>query len=92
MKLRRVFVMAAVALAFSAMPVLAHADEHHGIGDYDQHHTWHDGQWWARHHPAWVQQHHPEWGDFDEHHHWHDRWWWVKNHRDWVEQHHHDWL
>jgi hypothetical protein len=92
MKLRRTLVMAAVALGFTVLPMVARAQEHHGTGDYDQHHEWHDASWWDQHDPKWVQEHHPDWGDFDTHHHWHDRSWWVKHHHNWVEQHHHDWL
>jgi hypothetical protein len=90
MKLRRVLVMGAVAVGFSLLPLMAHAQQ--GMGDYDEHHQWHDSSWWSQHDPNWVHEHHPDWGDYDSHHHWHDRAWWVKHHRKWVEEHHHDWL
>jgi len=32
-----------------------------GWGDYDEHHEWHDYNWWQAHNPAWARQHHPEW-------------------------------
>ena len=31
------------------------------VGDYDEHHTWHERDWWIRNNHPWVQQHHPEW-------------------------------
>jgi hypothetical protein len=31
------------------------------VGDYDEHHQWHDRDWWVRHNRPWVQQHHPAW-------------------------------
>ena len=93
MKIRRFLVMAAVAIGFSVLPLVAHADEHHhGLGDYDQHHEWHDAGWWDSHDPRWVEQHHADWGAYDSHHHWHDRSWWIHNHRNWVQKHHHDWF
>ena len=92
MKIRRVLVMTAVAFGFAVLPVVARAQGHPpGMGDYDQHHEWHDASWWGKHDPKWVQEHHADWGAYDEHHHWHDRNWWKKNHHDWVEKNHHDW-
>ena len=32
-----------------------------GDGDFDDHHEWHDRDWWHDHHPDWVDQHHPDW-------------------------------
>jgi hypothetical protein len=40
-----------------------------GYGDYDEHHVWHDRDWWVGHHHAWVEQHHRNWLT----HHDHDR-------------------
>lgn len=31
------------------------------VGDYDEHHTWHERDWWIRNNHPWVQQHHPGW-------------------------------
>jgi hypothetical protein len=31
------------------------------VGDYDEHHQWHDRDWWVQHNRPWVQQHHPGW-------------------------------
>jgi hypothetical protein len=31
------------------------------VGDYDDHHAWHDRDWWVEHDHPWVQQHHPGW-------------------------------
>ena len=72
-------------------------------GDYDEHHEWHEADWWHQHDPGWMYKHHPEWaenhpdwhgehdGEYDEHHEWHDRDWWAANHPDWVEKHHPNW-
>ncbi|MGH7934834.1 MAG: hypothetical protein ACREQN_16960 [Candidatus Binataceae bacterium] len=30
-------------------------------GDYDQHHVWHDRDWWVQNDHDWAQQHHPNW-------------------------------
>ena len=35
-------------------------------GDYDEHHVWHDRDWWMSNHHDWVMLHHPEW-DRDYH-------------------------
>ncbi len=78
MKLRVVFAVASIAAVLAALP--ARADEHSKRGDYDEHHGWHDADWWHDHHPGWLWQHHPEWaehhrewrladGDWDDHHH-----------------------
>jgi hypothetical protein len=32
-----------------------------GPGAYDDHHQWHDRNWWVSNQHAWVEQHHPEW-------------------------------
>jgi hypothetical protein len=31
------------------------------VGDYDDHHAWHERDWWVRNNHPWVRQHHPEW-------------------------------
>jgi hypothetical protein len=31
------------------------------VGDYDDHHAWHDRDWWVSHDRGWVQSHHHEW-------------------------------
>jgi len=31
------------------------------VGDYDDHHQWHDRDWWVQNNHPWVQQHHPDW-------------------------------
>lgn len=47
------------------------------MGDYDNHHAWHDADWWHQHDPDWVTKHHPEW---------------VEHHPEWKNEqlHHHD--
>jgi len=30
-------------------------------GDWDEHHVWHDRDWWVANRRPWVQQHHREW-------------------------------
>jgi len=30
-------------------------------GDYDEHHAWHERDWWVSNRPEWVHDHHPEW-------------------------------
>ena len=30
-------------------------------GDYDEHHAWHERDWWVSNRPNWVHDHHPEW-------------------------------
>jgi hypothetical protein len=43
-------------------------------GDWDEHHAWHDGDWWVAHRRPWVEEHHHEWlarraqHDFNGHH------------------------
>jgi hypothetical protein len=71
------------------------------MGAYDNHHQWHDADWWHDNHPDWVHQNHPEWneshpgwmkeGSYDDEHRWHDRDWWEQNHPDWVKEHHPHW-
>jgi hypothetical protein len=39
------------------------------VGDYDDHHVWHDRDWWVHNHRDWVEQHHRGWIE----HHNHDR-------------------
>lgn len=31
------------------------------VGDYDEHHVWHDRGWWVGHDRPWVESHHHEW-------------------------------
>jgi len=100
MKLRVVFAVVSIAAVLAALP--ARADEHGKRGDYDEHHGWHDADWWHDHHPGWLWQHHPEWaehhrewrlkdGDWDDHHNWRDRDWWFDQHPQWVKKHHPHW-
>jgi hypothetical protein len=30
-------------------------------GDYDEHHSWHDRDWWVNNRRDWVEDHHKEW-------------------------------
>jgi hypothetical protein len=38
-------------------------------GDYDEHHAWHDRDWWVRNNHPWVEHHHPDWVASREHGH-----------------------
>ncbi len=38
------------------------------VGDYDDHHVWHDRDWWVGHDRGWVEVHHSEWLEHDEDH------------------------
>jgi hypothetical protein len=38
-------------------------------GDYDEHHAWHDRDWWLRNNHPWVEHHHPDWVVSREHGH-----------------------
>ena len=38
-------------------------------GDYDEHHAWHDRDWWVRNNHPWVEHHHPDWVTSREHGH-----------------------
>jgi hypothetical protein len=46
-------------------------------GDWDEHHRWHDRDWWMANRRAWVESHHHEWlegrlaHEGHEHHEWH---------------------
>jgi len=31
------------------------------VGDYDEHRTWHDRDWWVNNRRDWVEDHHKEW-------------------------------
>ncbi len=31
------------------------------LGDWDEHHAWHDRDWWVENRRPWVEQHHHEW-------------------------------
>jgi hypothetical protein len=38
------------------------------VGDYDEHHAWHDRNWWVANNRGWVQEHHSDWlNHHDEH-------------------------
>jgi hypothetical protein len=39
------------------------------VGDYDDHHQWHDRDWWIQNNRPWVQQHHPDWDTARGHEH-----------------------
>ena len=103
MKLRTILAVAAAVAVLGSVPArMARAEEHHGWGDYDDHHVWHSSEWWHGHHPGWFWGHHPEWaehhpewrhsdGDWDDHHHWHDRDWWYGHDTKWVAKHHPHW-
>jgi hypothetical protein len=30
-------------------------------GAYDEHHDWHEADWWHEHNPGWMNKNHPEW-------------------------------
>ena len=30
-------------------------------GDWDEHHAWHDRDWWVSNRRPWVEQHHQDW-------------------------------
>lgn len=96
MKFRALVAGAAVAGFLAAgVPTVVHADEHPGGGAYDEHHNWHNQEWWEDHHPDWVKQHHPEWannGDWDSKHQWHDRDWWKSHDHNWAQHHHPEWF
>lgn len=32
-----------------------------GYGDWDEHHAWHQRDWWGANRRPWVQEHHQEW-------------------------------
>jgi hypothetical protein len=53
-------------------------------GDWDEHHAWHDRDWWMANRRPWVESHHHEWlehhghesrerlaHELHEHHEWH---------------------
>jgi len=95
-----VCVSRAVLSVMSARAV--RGDEDGKRGGFDEHHGWHDADWWHDHHPGWLWQHHPEWaehhhewrledGDWDDHHNWRDRDWWFDHHPKWVNKHHPRW-
>jgi len=95
MKLRTWLAGVMVAVFLLGMLPPATADEHRGLGDYDQHHEWHDADWWREKQPDWVRKHHSDWlanGDWDTHHHWHDRDWWKAHDPKWAHEHHSDWF
>ncbi len=46
--------------AYAAPPAYGYAVPPR-VGDYDEHHQWHDRSWWVQNNRRWVQQHHPDW-------------------------------
>lgn len=38
------------------------------VGDYDDHHVWHNRDWWVGHDHDWVSNHHHEWLEHHEEH------------------------
>jgi hypothetical protein len=36
------------------------------VGDYDEHRTWHDRDWWVSNRRDWVNDHHKEWVGHNE--------------------------
>jgi hypothetical protein len=50
----------APAYGYARPPTYAYAPPA-SVGDYDEHHQWHDRDWWVQNNHAWVQQHHPDW-------------------------------
>ena len=38
------------------------------VGDYDDHHIWHDRNWWVGHNRDWVSTHRHEWLEHHEEH------------------------
>ncbi|HZO80720.1 MAG TPA: hypothetical protein VFB33_03420 [Candidatus Binataceae bacterium] len=51
----------AAAPLYSAPPVYAYQTVRPGYGDWDDHHVWHDRDWWLDNNRPWVQEHHPQW-------------------------------
>ncbi len=51
---------------YSAPPAYAYQTVRPGYGDWDDHHVWHDRDWWVNNNRPWVQAHHPHW--LDAHH------------------------
>jgi hypothetical protein len=49
------------AYQYARPPVYAYAPPPVRVGDYDEHHQWHNRAWWVQNNHAWVQQHHPDW-------------------------------
>jgi hypothetical protein len=37
-------------------------------GDWDEHHVWHERDWWVNNRRDWVHVHHPEWIASRAHH------------------------
>lgn len=42
-------------------PGYAYGPPAYTYGDYDEHHHWHDRDWWVDNRRDWVQHHHPDW-------------------------------
>ncbi|HVB80338.1 MAG TPA: hypothetical protein VNE82_10405 [Candidatus Binataceae bacterium] len=59
----------APAYGYARPPAYAYAPR---VGDYDEHHQWHDRNWWVQNNHVWVQHHHPDWIATREHGHDHD--------------------
>ena len=38
------------------------------VGDYDEHHVWHERDWWVSNRHDWVEHHHPEWDNNNKYH------------------------
>jgi len=39
------------------------------MATWDDHHVWHDRDWWYKHNVTWVDKHHPHWHpwpDYDD--------------------------
>jgi hypothetical protein len=60
------------AYAYAPRPAYGYAAPPR-VGDYDEHHEWHDRDWWVQNNRPWVQQHHPTWMASHEHDGDHDR-------------------
>jgi hypothetical protein len=72
-------IAAAVAVLASVPTRAARSEEHHGWGDYGDHHEWHDADWWHAHSPGWMWEHHPEWAEHHPH--------WRHTDGDWGDHH-----
>lgn len=58
--------------AYAAPPAYTYRPPPPVYGAYDQHHQWHDRDWWLKNDRPWVEHHHPTWlghdHDRDDHH------------------------
>jgi len=41
--------------------VKKHHPDWYERGDFDEHHDWHDRDWWKSHDPKWAHEHHHDW-------------------------------